>query len=91
MYVVLGIRPETEAGLVRAQVGSIIASGKLIAKRTAVVLLSMGPNKFSQTTFETQTALCEAGFPVFPSFTRAASAVSKFIDYHERHSKDPDT
>ena len=31
--------------------------------------------------------LYEAGFPIFPSITRVASAINKFIQYHEWHRR----
>jgi len=73
--------------LILRYIKSVINSGKEINKRTAVVLHSITTVKSQQAASEAQTALYKAGFPVYPSVSRAATAISKFIQYHEQHQR----
>ena len=53
-----------------------------INKRTAVVLHTIALAQSKQMASEVQATLAEAGFPVYPSFSRAANALVKFAQYH---------
>lgn len=55
-----------------------------IRRRTAVVLHSAVLARSQQMAAEAQVALAEAGFALFPSFSRAANVIAKFIDYQQR-------
>jgi len=61
---------------------SIVNLGKEISKHTAIVLLSSPSVKSWKAALETQPVLYKAGFAVYPSVSRAANAISKYIDYH---------
>ena len=63
---------------------SLIKLSKGINKRTAVVLSFIASAEYKQITFARLIALSKAGFPVYPSVSRAANAISKFIQYHRR-------
>lgn len=54
-----------------------------ITKPAAIVLQSIWVLKSKKDTMEIQRMLNEAGFPVYFSLSRAANAISKFIQYHE--------
>ncbi|MBA7667440.1 Peptidyl-lysine N-acetyltransferase Pat [subsurface metagenome] len=55
-----------------------------IKKHTIVVLYAIALPRSKNMAAEVQATLAEAGFSVFPSFTRAASAYAKFAQYHGR-------
>jgi len=63
---------------------TIINLGKEINHRTAIVLRLLGPASFWSAALEDQRALVEAGFAVYPSAARAANAIVKFVEYHQR-------
>ena len=68
----------------KQQVEAVINLGKEINRRTAVVLRLLGPASFWVVALEALTALVKAGFPVYPSTARAANAIVKFTEYHQR-------
>ena len=75
----------TEGGMT---VQSIINQAEDINKRTVVVLRRINSTESYQSAYQAQTALSQAGFPVYPSFERAANAISKFVQYqHTRPAK----
>jgi len=55
-----------------------------IKQHTIVVLYAIALPRSKNMAAEVQATLAEAGFPVFPSFTQAASAYAKFSQYHGR-------
>ena len=63
---------------------TVINLGNEINHRTAIALRLLGPASFWSVARDTQTALVEAGFAVYPSTARAANAIVKFIEYHQR-------
>ncbi|MFH1003329.1 MAG: CoA-binding protein, partial [Chloroflexota bacterium] len=65
-------------------VESIINLKEAIKRRTVVVLHFITSDKSKQLAHEAQSALHRAGFPIFPSVSRAAGALDKFIKYHQR-------
>ena len=68
-----------------AYIDSIISLKGIISKPVVVVLHYHSADRAKQLAAEAYDRLREAGFPVYPSISRAASAVSKFIQYHEHH------
>jgi len=68
-----------------AYIDSIISLKGIISKPVVVVLHYQAADRAKQLAAEAHARLREAGFPVYPSISRAASAISKFIQYHEHH------
>ena len=65
-------------------VDSIIRLSKRINKHTAVVLQFIALAESKQIASEVQSKLHEAGFAVYHSVSRAANAISKLVQYHQR-------
>ncbi len=63
---------------------SINSLSKYINKRTAIAFRLVGVAKSWPLAAQAQKALSKAGFPVFPSISRAAGALGKFVEYHQR-------
>ncbi len=85
IHIMVGFNPKNEARLINPYIESIISRGKEINRRTTVVLQSVGGSASSKKiASEAQTALYKAGFAVYPSISRAANAINKFIEYHHR-------
>ena len=80
----LDIVAMADVELMMAYIEAAINLGEEINKRTAIVLGATSRAESKQLALETQTALYKAGFPVYPSVSRAANAISKFIQYHQR-------
>jgi acyl-CoA synthetase (NDP forming) len=59
----------------------IIRAAKDINKRAVVVLRRITSTEGYQAAAETREALYKAGFPVYPSFGQATSAIGKYIEY----------
>ncbi len=70
--------------LVEHYVECILNLKDVISKPLAVVLHLFATLEARQLASEAHVRLCEAGFPVYPSFRRAANAINEFIKYHER-------
>jgi len=70
--------------MVKPCLKAIASLSNEINHRTAISLRSVGEAGFSAIALEEQRALAEAGFAVFPSAARAANAIIKFMDYHQR-------
>ncbi len=66
-----------------AYVEAILDLEGTIDKPVAVVLHFCGVDRAKGLASQAQSRLCEAGFAVFPSIGRAASAINKVIEYHE--------
>ena len=69
---------------IKQYVEALTGAAGEISKRTVVALHAIALPESRQTASEVQTVLAQAGFPVFPSFSRAANAIARFIEYH-RH------
>ena len=76
--------PLPEVRDVQQYAEAIISLGKEINRRTAVVLHAIALPQSKQIASEIQIALTEAGFPVYPSVSRAANAIAKFVQYYHR-------
>jgi hypothetical protein len=70
--------------LVNETTNSIIRLEPGTNKHVVVILQQVTLAESKQLASEAQIALSKAGFPVFPSASRAANAISKFIQYHEQ-------
>ena len=73
--------------IIERQVEGILSLNGIVNKPVAVVLHSYITDEDKQLISEAHVRMCEAGFPVYPSFRRAASAINRFIEYHQRHQK----
>jgi len=69
--------------MIKRQIDSLIESKKCIVKPIAAVIRHSGAPEAANYAFSVQKRCLEAGIPVFPSFDRAARAVSRFIRYYE--------
>jgi acyl-CoA synthetase (NDP forming) len=70
--------------LVNETTNSIIRLEPGTNKHVVVILQQVTLPESKQLASEAQIALSKAGFPVFPSASRAANAISKFIQYHQQ-------
>ena len=84
IQILVGVNSKKETVLLEQYLESILSLGKEIAHRTAVVLRLIDPARFWPFALEAQRALGEASFPVYPSASRAANAIAKFIEYYRR-------
>jgi len=73
--------------IIRPGIDTIISLKGTIKKPMAVVLHCQATDGARNMASEVQRQLQEAGFAVFPSIKRAASAINKFIQYHERRKE----
>jgi len=72
--------------IVEPAVTAIInASTTVVNKPMVTVLHTQSTKDAKQLASTEQARLCEAGLAVYPSFSRAANAIDKFIKYHEWH------
>lgn len=69
--------------IVEPAIASILNLNDTINKPVTVVLHCQATDDARQLALEVQGRLQEAGFTVYPSIKRAASAINKFIAYHE--------
>ena len=65
------------------QTNALIQAKKNLDKPVAVVIYHSGDLEAIKDAFSTQEKYLKAGIPVFPSFVRAARAMSKFVQYYE--------
>jgi acyl-CoA synthetase (NDP forming) len=63
---------------------SVIETRKNLGKPLAIVIREDHLPETRELSFYIQERCEQANIPVFPSFSRAARAISKFIQYHER-------
>ena len=76
-----------EHGALNLMVNALINVREVSAKPMAVVInADISTIAFEQLD-EARERLLSAGFPVYPTFSRAAQAISKFIRYHEGGKK----
>ena len=85
-HIPFDLYPIPEAIEVGLYVPALINLAPEIRGRTAVVLHAITLARSQQMATAAQATLAEAGFPVFPSFTRAATAIARFISYYQRHN-----
>jgi len=76
---------------IKTYVESILRLNSVVDKPIAVVLDSHPTDRSKWLASEAHVRLSEAGFPVYPSITRAADAISKFIQYHQWHQRNSET
>jgi acyl-CoA synthetase (NDP forming) len=67
----------------REQIAAIIEVGQGTGKPLAIVLRTVGVIEAEKLAHEVQGQCLKAGFPVYPSVSQAAQAMSHFISYHE--------
>jgi len=65
-------------------VESVLELAGLVKKPVAVVLHYCATAMAKQLAAEVQEKFVNAGLPVYPGFKRAASAINKYLQYHER-------
>jgi acyl-CoA synthetase (NDP forming) len=70
-------------GALRHQIDAVIGVGRNTDKPLAIVLFTAGMLEAEKIACEVQGQCLEAGFPVFPSISRAARAVSHLVSYRE--------
>ncbi|MDD5289278.1 MAG: hypothetical protein PHY28_09250, partial [Dehalococcoidales bacterium] len=71
--------------ITRPAVESILKLKDKIKKPIAVALICQARDESKTLASEAQDKLSEAGFPVYPSIQRAAVAISRYVDYCDRH------
>ncbi len=71
--------------MLKEYTGAITNLAEGINNRTAVVLHSITSLEARQVASEVESMLHKAGFAVYPSVSRAANAMSKFLQYHQQH------
>lgn len=62
---------------------TLMKAAKDAGKPTAIAIRRISSAESAKLSFTVQVSFAEAGISVYPSLARAASAVSKFIAYHE--------
>jgi len=65
-------------------IDSLLESSKTINKPIVIVLQTYGTLKGTTEFYRARKRLNKAGMPVFSTFSRAAAAISKFIQYHQK-------
>lgn len=85
-HITFDLYPIPEAVEVGLYVPALVNLAPEIRRRTAVVLHDITLARSQQVAAEAQTTLTAAGFPVFPSIPRAATAIARFIAYHQRRN-----
>ena len=70
--------------MVNRGVDALVKTKKKLSKPVAMVILEDHVPEVTKLRFDIQERFRQADIPVFPSFDRAARAISTFIQYHER-------
>jgi len=83
IFMLFGNQPKRETRIIRSMIEAFTSLGEEINKRTAVVLRAFGLPQSRRAALEVEPLLYEAGFPIYPSIDRAATALSKFTQYHQ--------
>ncbi|HEX74974.1 MAG TPA: hypothetical protein G4O12_00170 [Dehalococcoidia bacterium] len=73
--------------VIKPSIESLINLNNTLSKPMAVVLHSYATDEAKRLASEVHVRLREAGFPVYPSISRAASAINKFIQYQQWHQQ----
>ncbi|MFC1929449.1 acetate--CoA ligase family protein [Chloroflexota bacterium] len=84
IQIMISFSNRRDAEMLKPYFDAIINLTKEINRRTVIVLRPFGLLRFSQYTLKVQRTLVNAGYPVFDSASRAATAIAKYIDYHQR-------
>lgn len=66
-------------------VDSLLTAGREFNKPIAVVLHTYGTSRGMTTLYDIRKRFISARIPVYPSTSRAAAAISRFIEYQETH------
>jgi acyl-CoA synthetase (NDP forming) len=69
-------------------IDALLTTAKGLSKPMAVVLQSFGTPRGLNMLYSIQKRFVQAGIPVYPTVARAANAMSKFIEYHNRSKDD---
>lgn len=85
MHVVFESGVADRSNTVRLYIDSILDLKDKIDKPVVVVLHYYITDENKLLALEMYKRLYEAGFAVYPSVRRAASAINKFVQYHQRH------
>jgi len=78
------LNPANRERLARSYLGTLTKLAQEIRNRTVVVLDFIITAEAKRLALEVQSTLAEDGFSVFPSSSRAATALGRFIQYHQR-------
>jgi len=70
--------------MVNRGVDALVKTKKKLNKPVAMVILEDHVPEVTKLRFDIQERFRQADIPVFPSFSRAARAINRFIQYHER-------
>jgi len=84
IHIMVGWNPRHEEKVSKPYIDLIARLHEAIDKPTAVVLQIFGQARFGAVAREAEAALYRTGFSIYPSFSQAANALVKFIDYHQR-------
>ena len=85
LFVMLSATATLRRGIetLRAQIEAVIEVGMRSDKPLAIVLRTGNIARAEEMAREVEERCVEAGFPVYPSCSRAAQAISRLICYHE--------
>ena len=84
LHLQFDLNPQIRARLATPYVATLTKLAQQINSKTMVILDFVISVEAKKLALEAQSALVEAGFAVFPSVSRAATAISQFIQYHQR-------
>lgn len=87
IHVTIGWNPKHDVNLAKTHVEMLTELCQEIKKPAAVVLRPFGPAKYTRIAGDAEAELFGAGFPVFFSVSRAAQAISRYVDYHRRKAR----
>ena len=77
------IRATYGVDIVNRLIDSLVETKRSVDKPIAMVICQTSEPEVANLAFNLQQRCHQAGIPVFPSFSRAAHAISKFIQYYE--------
>jgi len=85
LFVILNAVATIQRGVdtLRRQTGAVVAAAKRTYKPTAIVIITGGIEAAEQMTRVVARECVKGGFPVYPSGTRAARALSHVIQYYD--------
>ncbi|MFH1652158.1 MAG: CoA-binding protein [Chloroflexota bacterium] len=82
MQIMLGFSNQT--AMLRPYLKAIRDMSKKINRRTAIIIRPAGSFRYANFTLKLQQSLIAAGYPVFDSARRAATAISRYYDFCQR-------
>ncbi len=88
VHITLGWNPRYEKHIIKPYIELFTGLGKEISKPTAIVLQPFGLARWARSAPVAEAALYKAGFPVYSSAGQAASTIAKYVDYHQRQTRD---